>query len=87
MRPAHPFWHTLHAFRCPIGSSTEGPRGAIRTRLPHPVQLRRRPSEIRASLAPTLHTFRGPIGSSTGGLSGCARMRPAHPCRPTPHTL
>eukprot|EP00959_Pyramimonas_sp_CCMP1952_P193596 4048393-Pyramimonas_sp.AAC.1 len=51
MRPAHPFRHTLHAFRASIGSFTEGPRDAVCTRLPNPVHLRRRPSGFRASLA------------------------------------
>ena len=38
MRPAHPFRHIPHTFRGPIGSSTEGPRGAVHMRLLCPVQ-------------------------------------------------
>eukprot|EP00959_Pyramimonas_sp_CCMP1952_P012912 273065-Pyramimonas_sp.AAC.1 len=52
MRHRHPFRHTPHTVRGPIGSSAEGPSGCVRMRHRHPTRH-------------TPHTVRGPIGSST----------------------
>ena len=61
MRPRLSIWNIPHAFRGPVGNSTEGPCGNGRT---HP----------RLSFRHAHHTFRGPIGSSTQGPSGPGRM-------------